>query len=72
MKTLEKIINTLARNLGQTVVLVLAIALFAIFSDGLIGGLITAGSALVAYASATMLYRDFKSAPAAKKPAKKK
>ena len=68
MKTFEKLISVLARNLGVTVVLVLAIALFAIFSDGLISGLITAASALIGYTCAEMLYKEFKkSAPAKSK-----
>ena len=36
LQTLEKILSTLVKNLGYTIVLVLAIILFAIFSDGLI------------------------------------
>lgn len=73
MKTLEKILSTLVKNLGYTIVLVLAIILFAIFSDGLISGAITALSALIAYACIVALYRDFKKAPTkATKPNKKK
>ena len=70
MKTLEKILSTLVKNLGYTVVLVLAIILFAIFSDGLISGIITALSALIAYACIVALYREFKKSPA--KSGKKK
>ncbi len=70
MKTLEKILSTLVKNLGYTIVLVLAIILFAIFSDGLISGAITAVSALIAYACIMALYGEFKkSSP---KPTKKK
>lgn len=70
MKTAEKVLNVLAKNLGYTVVLVAAIILFAIFSDGLIAGLITAISAVIGYTCIVMLYREFtKSATAA--PAKK-
>ena len=73
MKTLEKILTTLVKNLGYTIVLVLAIILFAIFSDGLISGAITAISALIAYACIVALYREFKkAAPAKAKPTKKK
>ena len=50
MKTFEKILNVLAKNIGYTVVLVAAVILFAIFSGGLLPGLITAGSALIGYA----------------------
>ena len=63
MKTLEKILSTLVKNLGYTIVLVLAIILFAIFSDGLISGAITAISALIAYACIVALYREFKKSP---------
>ena len=60
MKTLEKILSVLTKNLGYTIVLVLAIVLFAIFSDGLISGIITAVSALIAYACIVALYGEFK------------
>ena len=72
MKTLEKILSTLVANLGYTIVLVLAIILFAIFSDGLISGVITAISALIAYACIVALYHEFKKTPAKAKPTKKK
>ena len=72
MKTLEKIMSVLARNLGLTVVFALAIVLFAIFWDVLIGGLITAFSALVAYTCGEMLYKEFKKTGAPAKPGKKK
>lgn len=74
MNTFEKILNVLARNLGYTVVLVAAIILFAIFSDGLINGLITALSAVIGYTCVVMLVKDYKkptAMPAAKKPATK-
>ena len=70
MNTLEKILSVLVRNLGYTVVLVLAIILFAIFSDGLVSGVITAVSALLAYACIMALYGEFKKTPS--KPTKKK
>lgn len=73
METITKIIKTLAKNLGLTIVLFAAIFLFAIFADGLLAGLITALSALIAYTCCELLYREYKSAPAsAKRPAKKK
>lgn len=71
METLEKILSVLVKNLGYTIVLVLAIILFAIFSDGLVSGIITAVSALLAYACIMALYNEFKKAPATKKKAKK-
>lgn len=72
MKTLEKILNVLAKNLGYTVVLVAAIILFAVFSGGLLNGLITAGSALIGYACIEALYKQFKAESEPKKPAAKK
>ncbi len=60
MNTFEKILQVLAKNLGLTIVFILAVILFAWFSDGLIAGLITAGSALLAFTSAEMLYKEFK------------
>lgn len=60
MKTLERILAVLTKNLGLTIVLVLAIILFAIFADGLIGGIITAISALLAYTCVEMLYQEYK------------
>ncbi|MDE6481640.1 MAG: hypothetical protein K2L25_02350 [Alphaproteobacteria bacterium] len=76
MKTFEKILNVLAKNIGYTVVLVAAIILFAIFSGGLLRGLITAGSALIGYACIEMLYKQFKAdnapKPAPKRVSKKK
>ncbi len=78
MNAFEKLLNVLAKNLGYTVVLVAAIILFAIFSDGLIAGVITALSAVVGYTCVVALAREYnkpdapKKAPAAKKaPAKK-
>ncbi len=74
----EKLLNVLSKNLGYTVVLVAAIILFAVFSDGLISGLITAVSALLAYTCIMALYGEYKKEPAKKAvqtkkaPAKKK
>jgi len=60
MNAFEKILNVLAKNLGYTLVLVAAIILFGVFSGGLLAGLITAGSALVAYACIEMLYKEYR------------
>lgn len=73
----EKILNVLAKNMGYTVVLAISILLFAVFSDGLIAGLITAVSALLVYACVDALYKEYKAlgtkkAPVKKSPAKKK
>ncbi|MBO5947171.1 MAG: hypothetical protein J6Q44_03455 [Alphaproteobacteria bacterium] len=62
----EKLLNVLSKNLGYTVVLVAAILLFAVFSDGLIAGLITAVSALLAYTCIVALYKEYKALPAKK------
>ena len=67
MKTFEKILNVLAKNLGITIVFILAIVLFAWFSNGLISGLITAASELLAYTSGAMLYREYKKTSKSKK-----
>lgn len=68
----EKLLNVLAKNLGYTVVLVAAIILFVVFSGGLISGLITAVSALLAYTCIMALYAEYKKVPAKKAPAKRK
>ena len=78
MKTLENIMGVLAKNVGMTIVLILAVLLFALFSTSLIGGLITAASAMMAFTCAELLYKEYKAAtapkpvakPAAKKPSK--
>lgn len=59
----DKLLSVLSKNLGYTVVLVVAILLFAIFSDGLIAGLITAISALLAYTCIMALYKEYKAIP---------
>ncbi len=74
MKTFEKVINVMARNLFYTIILAIAIVLFAIFSDGLLAGLITAASALIAYVCIELLYKDYHrtvDAKPASKPAKR-
>lgn len=71
MKSFEKLLNVLAKNLGYTVVLVAAIILFAIFSDGLLSGLITAISALLAYTCIVALAREYRKAPAKAAPKSK-
>ena len=72
MEAIKKLIAVLARNLGITIVLIAAIILFAIFSDGLLAGLITALSALIAYTCCELLYREYKVATPAKKNSGKK
>ncbi len=68
----EKLLNVLSKNLGYTVVLAMAILLFAVFSDGLISGLITAISALLAYTCIVALYKEYKAMPTQKKAPNKK
>lgn len=67
MNTFEKILSVLGKNLAYTIVLVIAVIFFAYFSDGLIPGLITAFSALIAYVCGAGLYREFKIAFSGKK-----
>lgn len=71
MKSFEKLMNVLASNLGYTVVLVAAIVLFAIFSDGLISGLITAISALLAYTCIVAIAREYRKVPSKPDPKSK-
>lgn len=63
----EKILSVFGKNLSYTIVLAIAIIFFAYFSDGLIPGIMTAISALVAYTCVVMLYKEFKNEFAAKK-----
>ena len=67
MDTFKKILNVLTKNIGYTVVLVLAIILFALFSDGLISGIITAVSAMIGYTCVDILYKEYKKLPNSKK-----
>ncbi|MDW2958490.1 MAG: hypothetical protein R8M37_01615 [Alphaproteobacteria bacterium] len=69
----DKLLNVLSKNLGYTIVMVAAIILFVIFSGGLISGLITAISALLAYTCGVALYKEYQKEPVKKAtPAKKK
>ena len=56
----EKLLTVLSKNLGYTVVLAVALLLFALFSDGLVAGLITAVSALLVYTCTAALYKEYK------------
>ena len=60
MKTFEKFLKVITNNLLYAIVLIIAIALFAIFSNGILAGLITAASALIAYVCIDKLYKEFK------------
>jgi uncharacterized membrane protein YjfL (UPF0719 family) len=68
----EKILTVLSKNLGYSVVLAVALLLFAVFSDGLVPGLITAVSALLVYTCVAALYKEYKALPAKKPVAAKK
>jgi len=68
MKTLKKLIDVMAKNIGITLVLILAIMFF-IWSCrwNLFRGLITAFAALIVYIAASMLYHEFKKPSRSKK-----
>lgn len=72
MEGLKKLISTMVANLGITVVLIISVILFVIFSDGLLPGIIAALSALVAYTCCDMLYKEMKKTPVQKAKGKKK
>ena len=68
MKTLNKLLNVMAKNIGITLVLILALIFFVWSCNGqLLSGLITAFAALIIYVSASMLYHEFKKSPKSKK-----
>ena len=61
MKALKKWMDVMAKNIGITLVMILAIIFFIWSCDGrLLAGLITAFAALIVYISASMLYKEFK------------
>lgn len=62
----DKLLSVLSKNMGYTAVLVVSILLFAVFSDGLVAGLITAISALLMYTCFVALYKEYKATPAKK------
>ncbi len=79
MNFFEKLKKVLVANIAYTVVLVFGLILFLYFTNGdLIGGVLTALSALVVYVCIASLYGEYKkipnapAKPAAKKPAKRK
>ena len=68
MNFFKKLGNVLLNNMAYTVVFVIAFIFFLYFAGGdIIGGLLTALSALIAYIAATLIYGEYKKAPAAKK-----
>lgn len=68
---MKKLLDVLGENIGYTVVLVLAIILFFIFSGSLVKGLITAFSAVIAYACIVALFRAYRATPTTKTSKKK-
>lgn len=63
---LDRLLNVVVKNLGYTIVMIIAIVLFVYFSDGLIPGLIAAVSAMLAYTCGVALYREYKNTPTVK------
>ena len=77
MDFFKKLGKVLVNNMAYTAVFVIAFIFFLYFAGGdIIGGILTALSALIAYIAGTLLYIAYKKAPAkkaaVKKPAKKK
>lgn len=68
----ERILNVLTKNMGYSLLLVISLLMFAVFSDGLIPGLITAVSALLVYACIMALYKEYKKTPVVKTVVAKK
>ena len=68
----DKLLHVLKSNMGYTIILLIAIIFFGYFSDGLIPGLITAVSALLAYTCIVALYKEYKALPAKKATSTKK
>ena len=68
----EKLLSVLSKNLGYTIVLVIAAIFFFYFAEGLIEGLIAAVAAMIAFSCGAALYAEYKKEPAKKAvPAKK-
>lgn len=67
MDFFEKLLNVLKDNLGYTAILAMSVALFAMFSNGLTAGIITALSGLLAYICFNQLYIKFKNTKSKKK-----
>ena len=73
MTFFEKLVKVLTANIAYTIVLVFGIILFLYFTGGdLIGGILTALSALVVYVCITLLYQEYKKLPSGKSGSKKK
>lgn len=73
MKFFEKLLSVLSKNIGYTVVLVVAIVLFLVSSEGhIIYGAVTAISAMIGYVCARALYLEYKNASTTTTKTKKK
>jgi len=71
MTFFEKLGKVLTANIVYTVVLIFGLILFLYFANGdLIGGVLTALSALVVYVCIALLYQEYKKVPS-KAPVKK-
>ena len=72
MNFFDKLGKVLAKNIGYTATLIIALIFFLYFTGGdLIAGIFTAVFALIVYACVMLLYKEYKSMPAAKPVAKK-
>ncbi len=73
MNFFEKLGRVLMKNIAYTAILVVAFILFLYFAEGnLIGGILTALSALVVYVCIALLYQEYKKMYPAKKSSAKK
>lgn len=66
---LDKWMNVLQKNLGYTIVMIIAIVFFVYFSEGVIEGLIAAVAAMLAFTCGATLYKEYKKEPDVKKVA---
>lgn len=60
MKTFEKILKILSKNIVATIIFIVAIVFFVAFSDGVLSGLISAFGAVVACFCGVILYNEIK------------
>ena len=73
MTFFEKLGRVFMKNIVWTVILIVAFIFFLYFAKGdLIGGILTAVSALVVYVAVVVLYQEYKKMFPAKKPVAKK
>ncbi|MCQ2562766.1 MAG: hypothetical protein MJ158_04100 [Alphaproteobacteria bacterium] len=60
MKFIKNLMKVLSKNMGYTILLCVAVLLFVIFSGGLLPGIITAITVLIAYICIEHLYIAYK------------